>query len=191
MSEKGITRELKRLLRGVQRLEEKGYILREQALDKLPKTEKALKKVKPRDLFVKNRRVDVDTGEVWYAKNYKPIKPLKQNKKPKQEEWFPQFHEIVISNYKAHISQFNERAYTLLNSWLDRIISSVGEEQAAIMLNDGAENGEIVTYQIVYSSDRLTEYMANMLEYLPEAGTLFKEQMVEAFEYLEDWESPQ
>ena len=58
------------------------------------------------------------------------------------------------------------------------------------MLNDGAEAGLIVTYQIVYSQDKLTQYMSEMLNYLPEAGPLFKAEIMDALEEEEDYSSP-
>lgn len=100
------------------------------------------------------------------------------------------FDRVVISGFKQHVRQFNERASNLLLSWLDRILATNDEHDVAIMLNDGAEAGNIVTYQIVYSVDKLYEYMSNMLDYLPEAGPLFKEEMMDAMEMEEDFSSP-
>mgnify|MGYP001305468652 CR=1 FL=1 len=100
------------------------------------------------------------------------------------------FDRVVISGFKQHVRQFNERASDLLLSWLDRILATNDEHDVAIMLNDGAEAGNIVTYQIVYSVDKLHEYMSNMLDYLPEAGPLFKAEMMDAMEMEEDFSSP-
>lgn len=100
------------------------------------------------------------------------------------------FDAVVISGFKQHVRQFNERASDLLLSWLDRILATNDEHDVAIMLNDGAEAGNIVTYQIVYSVDKLHEYMSNMLDYLPEAGPLFKAEMMDAMEMEEDFSSP-
>ena len=100
------------------------------------------------------------------------------------------FDNVVISGFKAHVKQFNERASNLLLSWLDRILASNDSHDVATMLNDGAEAGLIVTYQIVYSQDRLTQYMSEMLNYLPEAGPLFKAEMMDAFELEEDFSEP-
>lgn len=100
------------------------------------------------------------------------------------------FDKVVISGFKQHVRQFNERASDLLLSWLDRILATNDEHDVAIMLNDGAEAGNIVTYQIVYSVDKLHEYMSNMLDYLPEAGPLFKAEMMDAMEMEEDFSSP-
>lgn len=100
------------------------------------------------------------------------------------------FDEIVISGFRVHVKQFNERASALLLSWLDKILQTNDRHDVAIMLNDGAEAGNIVTYQIVYSVDKLHEYMSNMLDYLPEAGSLFKAEMMDAMEMEEDFSSP-
>lgn len=100
------------------------------------------------------------------------------------------FDAVVITGFKAHVRQFNEHASNLLLSWLDRILATNDAHDVAKMLNDGAEAGLIVTYQIVYSQDKLTQYMSEMLEYLPEAGPLFKAEMMDAMEEEEDFTNP-
>ena len=100
------------------------------------------------------------------------------------------FDAVVITSFKAHVRQFNEHASNLLLSWLDRILATNDVHDVATMLNDGAEAGLIVTYQIVYSQDKLTQYMSEMLDYLPEAGPLFKAEMMDAMEEEEDFSSP-
>ena len=100
------------------------------------------------------------------------------------------FDAVVISGFKSHVRQFNEHASNLLLSWLDRILVTNDVHDVATMLNYGAEAGLIVTYQIVYSQDKLTQYMSEMLDYLPEAGELFKAEMMDAMEEEEDYSSP-
>lgn len=100
------------------------------------------------------------------------------------------FDAVVITGFKAHVRQFNERASELLLGWLDRILQKNDVHDVAIMLNDGAEAGNIVTYQIVYSVEKLHKYMSNMLDYLPEAGPLFKAEIMDAMEMEEDFSSP-
>ena len=100
------------------------------------------------------------------------------------------FDAVVITGFKAHVRQFNEHASSLLLSWLDRILATNDVHDVATMLNDGAEAGLIVNYQIVYSQDKLTQYMSEMLDYLPEAGELFKAEMMDAMEEEEDFSIP-
>lgn len=101
------------------------------------------------------------------------------------------FDAVVISGFRSHVRQFNERASNLLLSWLDRILSTNDVHDVASMLNDGAEAGLIITYQIVYSQDKLMQYVSEMLNYLPEAGSLFKAEIMDALEEEEDYSSPQ
>lgn len=100
------------------------------------------------------------------------------------------FDAVVITGFKAHVRNFNEHASNLLLSWLDRILATNDVHDVATMLNDGAEAGLLVTYQIVYSQDKLTQYMSKMLDYLPEAGPLFKAEMMDAMEEGEDFSIP-
>ena len=100
------------------------------------------------------------------------------------------FDLVVITGFKSHVRQFNEKASNILLSWLDRILQTNDIHDVAKMLNDGAEAGNIVTYQIVYSNEMIYQYMSNMLDYLPEAGTLFKEEIMEAMEEQEDYSMP-
>ena len=100
------------------------------------------------------------------------------------------FDAVVISGFKDHVRQFNEHASNLLLSWLNRILLTNDAHDVATMLNDGVEAGLIVTYQIVYSQDKLTQYMSEMLNYLPEVGPLFKAEMMDALEEEEDFSSP-
>jgi hypothetical protein len=131
------------------------------------------------------------------AKKYKLVQPTQE---PTNTKGFvpPEnvskdvsfFDAVVITGFKSHVRQFNEYASNLLLSWLDRILATNDVHDVATMLNDGAEAGLIVTYQIVYSQDKLTQYMSEMLDYLPEAGELFKAEMMDAMEEEEDYSSP-
>lgn len=98
------------------------------------------------------------------------------------------YDEITISNFRAHVRQFNEKVQVIIFDWLNKLLSTQDKHDVAVMLNDGADNGNILTYQIVYSQDALTEYLSDMLDYLPEVGSLFKEQMMEAVEELESYD---
>ena len=46
----------------------------------------------------------------------------------------------------------------------------------------------ILTYKFVYNRQRLFEYMANMIDYLPEAGEFTKESIMDAVQTEEDYE---
>lgn len=97
------------------------------------------------------------------------------------------FDRVVISGFREHVSQFNPKASELLLSWLDKILNENDEHSVATMLQDGAEHGNIVTYQIAYNTNLLYQYMSNMIDYLPDQGELFKENLMNALELEEDY----
>lgn len=130
----------------------------------------------------RKRRLEEQVQESTNTPGFVPPKNISE------DETF--FDAVVISGFKAHVRQFNEHASNLLLSWLDRILATNDVHDVATMLNDGAEAGLIVTYQIVYSQDKLTQYMSNMLDYLPEVGPLFKAEIMDAMEEEEDFSSP-
>lgn len=92
------------------------------------------------------------------------------------------FDNTVLSNFMYHISQFNDRANALIRNWLDRIMTSHGRHAAAIMLNEATNAGVIIDYKVVYDPDKLMGRLADFLEYLPDAGDIFKEDLMEAME---------
>lgn len=101
------------------------------------------------------------------------------------------YDRVVISNYRALISHFNEYTSNILLNWLNSIISTTSEHETAVMLDKGAENGLILTYKVAYKKDRLFQYMANMLDYLPEAGDFTKQEIMDAVQFEEDYQEPE
>lgn len=97
------------------------------------------------------------------------------------------FSNVIIGQFKAHVKSFRQEVQDLLTRWLNRIIQEHGKQDTAIMLEKGAEAGNILTWEIAYDSMKLNTYLARMLDYLPEAGTLFREEMADAFELMEDF----
>ena len=212
-NQKEYAKQIKRIKQFISRAEKRGYIFEDIIIPEKPKriTKQAIKKlrdIKPNDLYQKARAVDYETGEILTGLDARKLerkasakKAAKTRKKKQQkiqkpetqskEAYYPSFTDIVISNYRVHIHQFNEHASSLLENWLNKIISTNGADDTAKMLNDGAEAGYIVTYQIVYKQEALLQYMSAMLNYLPEAGARFKEEMMDAIEIMEDWESPE
>jgi len=207
----------KRISQFIRRAERRGYQFPENALPNKPKkitkaSVERLRKITAESLYKKARGVDIETGEILTGEQARKLErkvagqKAAQSRKQKKiqvstsEHFFvpPEnvaddlsfYDSTIISNYRAYVHQFNEYASTLLLSWLDRLLATNDVHDVAIMLQKGAENGEMLTYQIVYAQDKLVNYISNMLDYLPEAGTLFKEEMMEAMELEEAYESP-
>lgn len=111
------------------------------------------------------------------------------------------FDKVVISNWYGALESFsNGEAYGLLRSWMGNTVRTEGIHNTAIMLQDGAENGHLLTWEVVYKHDNAVLYIGYMLDYLPDEGVLYKEEMLDKIEYMkrlgdaleqdEDWEYP-
>lgn len=111
------------------------------------------------------------------------------------------FDAVVISNWYGTLETFsNGEAYGLLRSWMGNTVRTEGTHNTAIMLQDGAENGHLLTWEVVYKHDNAVLYIGYMLDYLPDEGVLYKEEMLDKIEYMkrlgdaleqdEDWEYP-
>lgn len=210
-------RQVKRIKQFIRRAEKRGYQFNENVLPKEPKKiTKAsitkLTKITPEKLYKKAVYGGKETSGVIVkgtegrklelkARAQKAAQTRKRNLANLRQDlaFIPPeniskdttfFDATVITGFRAHVRQFNERASELLLNWLDRILQTNDAHDVATMLNDGAQAGNIVTFHIVYSVDKLYEYMASMLDYLPEAGLMFKEEMMDAMEMEEDFSSP-
>ena len=111
------------------------------------------------------------------------------------------FDRTVISNWYATLNTFaNGEAYNLLRAWLGSLISQNGEHNVAQMLQQANENGHMLTYREVYSASNVMQYIGYMMDYLPDQGVLYKEQILDKMEYMmamgdaieetEEWEYP-
>ena len=111
------------------------------------------------------------------------------------------FDEAVIYEWYATLEKFSKgECYNLLKAWIDGIIAENGIHNTAIMLQKGAENGNILKREVAYDETEFTAYISNMMDYLPDQGVLYKEQTLDKIEYMkalgdaleqeEDWENP-
>lgn len=97
------------------------------------------------------------------------------------------YDRIVISSYVSSIRQFNPYAQSMLLDWLYRMIEENGLHNTAIMIDEGIRNGNVVTHKIVYVKGLIVEHITDMMEYLPEQGKLYKENILDAFIEYEDY----
>ena len=107
-------------------------------------------------------------------------------------EYYPDFTDVVIANFIATLNQFpNAEGVPLLMSWLNRLIDDNGRGNVAQMLQDGASEGLIVTWETVYKATATKTYMTEMMNYLPDQGNLYADQIMDMIEQIEWWEQPE
>ena len=92
------------------------------------------------------------------------------------------FADTVISNYRLQIHAYPQYAEPLITEWLDSMIAQCGKEDVALMLQNGAEAGLVVTHEIAYDDDYITTYVSQMLDYLPGLSKGLKADILDQFE---------
>lgn len=111
---------------------------------------------------------------------------------PQGEVYYPDFTHVVLSNFLATLKQFpNAEGVAILAQWYDRLIADNGREAVAQMLQEGAENGLIISWETVYKSTATKTYMTEMMDYLPDQGEIYKDQILDMMEEIEWWEMPE
>ena len=111
------------------------------------------------------------------------------------------FTRTVITQWYAKLLEFsNGEAYGLLRAWMGGIIRENGKNNTAIMLQNGADNGHILTWETVYKIGKATLYIGYMIDFIPDQGIFYKEKWMDKIEYMktlgealeesEDWEFP-
>ena len=156
----------------------------------------------------KDKKPSKDTGKKETApKSKKDIKTKAKQKpidkpiySPDDDEveydtddaYYPNFIDIVLSNFRAQLAQFpNAEGMPLLLSWFETLISDNGREAVAQMLQVGAEQGLLITWETVYKSVNTKTYMTEMMNYLPDQGNIYKDQIMGMMEQFEWWEQPE
>ena len=94
------------------------------------------------------------------------------------------FTDAIINMYLTTISHYPNNAEPILKNWLNQMISKYGRDDVAMMLQDGASAGVVLTWEIAYNNERLQAYIADMLDFLPEMTAEWKEDVMDSFD---DW----
>ena len=108
---------------------------------------------------------------------------------------------IIISSWYGTLAEFEEGVgYNLLKNWADTIRSENGDEAFAKMIEDGMENGNILTWDVVYNAEETRNYIESMMNFVPDQGVMYKDsimdkldfmmQMSDYFEQQENWDEP-
>lgn len=208
-------KELRRIKQFLRSASKRGFIWFDNPIPKQPKkiTTKSvsrLKNITPKTLYKKANFVDEETGEIFSGTKGRSIEKKRATEKAKEtikakqvkskddeaehenDAYYPNFIDIVLSNFKSQLAQFpNAEGTPLLLSWFDKLLADNGREAVAQMLQDGAEQGLLITWETVYKSVNTKTYMTEMMNYLPDQGNIYKDQIMDMMEQFEWWEQPE
>jgi len=201
-------KELNRIKRTIKAAKERGYEWEESPLPKRPKrirreSVEALKKKRPEYFYKKARYVNKETGEILTGLQGRQLerkaaaKKAAETRRRAKEDFFAK---AVIQQYRTELNKWRPAFQDKMNAWLDRVIESVrpneddigmsAERAVAQMLEQGRQNGLIITWEEAYHEDACSYYMTQMLNYLPEIGQRFVDEMTEYIYQESGWDSP-
>lgn len=207
-------KERRRIQNAMNRLEKQGYVLPEDLLPSIPKkvTQSSinrLKKITSESIYKKSKKLDFETGEITpgivardkarsqRAKEAARRRSFKQEyvsphvyTEPPQYTTFPSGADIIINNFRSDvIGRFPESAGPILNRWLDGLLAQQDKEDVANMLETAAANGVVIDYKVAYNTEALMGAIADFMDYL-DTTSGFKQDLMDALEFEEDWEFP-
>lgn len=207
-------KERNRIQSAMRRLEKQGYVLPDDLLPSVPKkvtqaSINRLKKITTEAIYKKSVRLDVETGEITpgivardkarsqRAKEAARRRSFKQEyvspqvyTEPPQYTTFPSGADIIINNFRSDvIGRFPESAGPILNRWLDGLLAQQDKEDVANMLETAAANGVVIDYKVAYNTEALMGAIADFMDYL-DTTSGFKQDLMDALEFEEDWEFP-
>ena len=207
-------KERNRIQSAMRRLEKQGYVLPDDLLPSTPKkvtqaSINRLKKITTEVIYKKSVRLDVETGEITpgivardkarsqRAKKAARSRAFKQEYvapevyiEPPTYTTFPSGADIIINNFRSDvIGRFPESAGPILNRWLDGLLAQQEKEDVANMLETAAENGVVIDYKVAYNTEALMGAIADFMDYL-DTTSGFKQDLMDALEFEEDWEFP-
>lgn len=219
-------KERKRVLRFMRRAMERGYIFPERLFHEHKtinkKAVESLKKLKSKELYKKAQYSgwyvpegkEVVSGEegrklerkaaAQKAKETKIRKAKKHSTElPPQDDMFAR---TVVQHYINQIEQSptiirkgepDGGAKKLILSWINQMVKENGYWGASEMILKGEENGTLLTFKVLNYFDIAVQYIGMMINYLPEYGVQYGEEVVdrldyikavsEKFEDMEDW----
>lgn len=198
-------KQLKRIRQFIRRAEKRGYDFPSNVIPKKPKritdaSIRRLTKITPEYLYKHGRYGgEASGGEIIPAEQGRKLERKVSAKRAaearrlnKQEIFYEKpkrvledrnfFSYQVIENFKVNANKFNINFSTKIISWINMLIDKYGEDAVSEMLEAGARDGKLINYQMAYDGRLLNQYIASMLDYLPDVGEIMKEDILEAVE---------
>lgn len=197
-----------RIRRFIKRNEKRGFVFEGSVLPSIPKkitkaSVRRLAKLTPEELYKKSSYVSRETGEVveqsearkmlrrLSAKKAGDTRKKKKEVTNRKDEHYNLntdtsfFGRTTIYVWKAELAKFaHGEFYELLLSWMNSLIAENGEDNVAIMLQEAESNGVFLTWDVAYKENEMKRYTASLLDYMPDQGVMYKEQKLDALEYM-------
>lgn len=214
-TQKEYKKQLKRIKQFIRRAEKRGYVFQKDVIPKEPKrvtkaSVKKLAKLTPEVLYKKAVYASEKTaGEIIKGTEGLKLERKERSKKsaetrkyklkePVQEATNTQdfivpenilengYSEIVIQNFKSQILSFPKEISDKIIALINTMIKEQGADGVAYALEHmPMQFYEYINRKGYDSQTSIQEFASDLINYLPEASDVYKEELMEAFEYNE------
>lgn len=142
------------------------------------------RKSERRKAYYKGRK----KGKTYKGRRYEQYAPPEETEpRPYMPTDDPDMYsDAIILNFNFILSQYSPEATWVLRNWIKNLEFKYGRHEVALMLQAGAEQGLIVTWDVIYDDQMQRSYMADMVNYIasiePEDAEIYGQAFYDALE---------
>lgn len=123
-------------------------------------------------------------------------KQPKQPEQPKQQQTkipanLPSFTTIVVSNFRAELTNFPQEVQNIFFNWIDNLSSKIGIDGVAEVLQEAKAEGLIQYSQFASSGEGAQATIQGLTQIANQLFPLDTQTIADELEFDEDWELPQ
>jgi len=156
-------------------------------LDKqIAKTIKELPKSKPKDDTNSTRKMmeELKKNEAkWNEERRAKQDNLKSEHPDKISNDTALFTNTIINNYLEDVNNYPNSAGPKLTNLINRMVNEHGADTVARVLQEHAESGNLLTFEIAYDSSKMAGYVSSMLDLFDDMTDWYKDELLEEFSY--------
>lgn len=170
------------LLKQRQRLVKEGFTFDKEPIPEKPKQikEASIRNLrKAKENLLDKAHIKTASGEILTGRQYRNVKRWESARKGaetrKKKKTPPiDFATVVIANYLAELNKWEhankervrKNAGRVVN-WIMTLLEKNDKETVARMIEQGAQDGLILTFEILYDDELTSEYMTEMVRKFP------------------------
>lgn len=163
-------------------LEKEGLSFDENPIPTIPKkiTEGSIRNlIKAKESLLDKAHIKTASGEILTGRQYRNVKRWESAKKgaetrKKKKKPPVDFATVVITNYLADLNKWEhvnnkrvQRNAGRVTNWILTLLEQHDKQTVARMIEQGAQDGLILTFEILYDDQLTDEYMTEMVRKFP------------------------
>lgn len=188
-TEKEYERIRKNLLRQKKKLEKEGFTFEKEPIPPKPKkiTAASVRKIKAAKERLTEKATIKYNGERLTARQYRNVKRWESAKKgaetrkrrrdqrrPSKQPPKDTFADVVINNYLADLEKWMRANKEKVRKnagrvyeWIQNLLDNNNKDSVSRMIEKGAQDGLILTFDVLYNDDYTDMYMTEMIRFFP------------------------